>query len=118
MTVSQPLGDLLPSWRRALRAANRSERTIDSYMLAADQLTEYLESHGLSLAASDIEPDHLRGFLAHVLDTRASATARQRYASLKQLFKWLEEEGEIPLDPMAPDQASEGGGTARTRSLR
>lgn len=100
MTIEQTISDLIPSWRRALRASNRSVRTIDSYMLAANQLTEYLDSHGLPLDVTEIEPDHIRSYLSHVLDTRASATARQRYASLKQLFKWLWEEGEIPSDPM------------------
>lgn len=100
MAADQPLTDLIPSWRRSLRASNRSERTIDSYLLAADQLTDYLVAEGLPLAASEIQADHIRGFLCQVLASRASATARQRYASLKQLFKWLWEEDEIPTDPM------------------
>ncbi|MEX1093904.1 MAG: tyrosine-type recombinase/integrase [Acidimicrobiia bacterium] len=100
MAPEQTISDLVTSWRRALRASNRSDRTIDSYMLAANQLIEYLGSHSLPLEVADIEPDHIRRYLSHVLDTRASATARQRYASLKQLFKWLWEEGEIPFDPM------------------
>jgi site-specific recombinase XerD len=100
MPSDQVLSDLIPSWRRSLRASNRSERTIDSYLLAADQLTDYLVAEGLPLAASEIEADHIRGFLSRELASRASATARQRYASLKQLFKWLWEEDEIRADPM------------------
>lgn len=48
-------------------------------------------------------PDAIRGYLSHALDTRASATAHQRYASLVQLFRWLHREGEIEMDPMAGD---------------
>jgi site-specific recombinase XerD len=78
-------------------------------MLAANQLIEYLDSNGLPLDVAEIEPDHIRRFLSHVLDTRASATARQRYASLKQLFKWLWEEGRDSLRSHDPDETTEGG---------
>lgn len=94
------MGDLAPSWYRSLRAANRSPRTIDSYRLAVDQFADHLTGEGLSLDVTTITADAVRGFLAHVLDTRASATAHQRYASLVQLFKWLHDEGEIPDNPM------------------
>jgi site-specific recombinase XerD len=96
----QLLSDLIPSWRRSVRASNRSERTIDSYLLAVDQLTGYLVAEGLPLAASEIQADHIRGFLSRVWASRASAAALQRYALLKQPFKWLWEEDEIGADPM------------------
>ena len=95
------LPELLPSWYRSLRAANRSDRTIESYKLAADQLIVHLREQGLSLEVDTIEADQIRGFLEQVLATRASATARQRYASLGQLFRWLTDEEEIATDPMA-----------------
>jgi site-specific recombinase XerD len=94
------LDQLTPSWRRSLRASNRSPRTIDSYVLATGQLTDWLTEHGRATDVREITADDLRGYLAHVLETRASATARQRYASLRQCFKWLTEEGEIESDPM------------------
>lgn len=100
MTDSLPLPDLIPSWRRALRAANRSPRTIQSYELASDQLVAWLTDNGRPLAVDGITTDDIRGYLGHVLETRASATARQRYASLKQLFAWLTDEGEIDTNPM------------------
>jgi len=51
-------------------------------------------------SADQITKADIEGFLAHFLETRASATARQRYASLSQFFKWAAAEGEIPTDPM------------------
>ncbi|HSL27356.1 MAG TPA: phage integrase N-terminal SAM-like domain-containing protein, partial [Acidimicrobiia bacterium] len=89
------LPELLPSWYRSLRSANRSPRTIVSYDLAATQLAGFLTEQGLPTEADKITTDHVRAFLERMVETRASATARQRYASLKQLFKWLHEEGEI-----------------------
>lgn len=53
------------------------------------------------MAVSEITSEDIRGFIGHVLDTRADATARQRYSSLAVLFKWLLAEGEIEADPMS-----------------
>lgn len=79
---------------------NRSPKTILSYDVAATQLISFLQEQGLPTVADRIGTDDIRAFLEKMVATRASATARQRYASLKQLFKWLYEEGEIPVNPM------------------
>ena len=108
--ASLQLPEALPSWRRSLKASNKSEKTIASYFLAANQLIDYLEENRLPLAVNLVDTDAIRGFLEHVLSRRASATARQRYASLGQLFKWLYEEGEIdrnPLDRVKPPKVAE-----------
>jgi site-specific recombinase XerD len=99
VTTNQ-LSELLPSWYRALRSSNRSPKTILSYDVAATQLITFLQEEGLPTRADKISTDNIRAFLEKMVATRASATARQRYASLKQLFKWLFEEGEIPVNPM------------------
>ncbi|MEE8407540.1 MAG: site-specific integrase, partial [Acidimicrobiia bacterium] len=100
-----PIETLLDSFELHLRAKNRSPKTIHSYRLAVDQLLEYLESEGRPTEADEIAKSDIQAFLAHFLATRASATARQRYASLKQFFKWAAIEGEIPADPMAAIEA-------------
>lgn len=94
------LPELVPSWVRSLRARNLSERTIEAYTLAAGQLVAHLETHGQSLQADKISADDVREYISEVLETRASATANQRYRSLTQLFRWLEREGEIVQSPM------------------
>jgi len=93
------LEDLLPSWKRALKAENKSPRTIKSYFLAADQLIKYLKDNDHSTVATEVSHREIQGYLAHMFDTRASATAKQRYASLQQLFKWLTIEDEIEVNP-------------------
>lgn len=97
---SLPLPELARSWYRSLRAKNLSPRTVAAYRLAVDQLTEYLDDHEEPLEVDAIAANSIRGYLGHVLDTRASATAHQRYASLVQLFRWLHREGEIESNPM------------------
>lgn len=93
---SLPIGELLSSFELHLRALNRSPKTIFSYRLAVEQLMEHIGPK----SADQITKADIEGFLAHFLETRASATARQRYASLSQFFKWAATEGEIPTDPM------------------
>jgi site-specific recombinase XerD len=104
------LEDLLQSWVRSLRAANRSERTIVSYLLAADQFIAYVRGSGRETLVDEMTTDDVRGFLGSLRGTRAPATVRQRYASLAQLFKWLVEEGELeanPMDRVKPPQVPE-----------
>lgn len=96
-----PISDLLDSFEIHLLAKNRSPNTISSYRLAVDQLVEYLTTEGLPTEADRIDKRSIQLFLAHFQKTHASATVRQRYASMKQFFQWAAKEGEIPADPMA-----------------
>jgi site-specific recombinase XerD len=121
--MSEPIQDLLPSFRRALRAANRSDKTILSYQIAVDGLYDYLASEGHSLQVGAVTPDDVRGFLEQLRDRGlASATRRQRYASLVQYFKWCEEEGEIESSPMrrvtAPKVVSQPPAVLSTDELK
>jgi site-specific recombinase XerD len=94
------LAVLTESWLRHLRAANLSPKTIRNYEGAARQLIAYLSAQGMPTKAPSIRREHVEAFMEHLIDTRAASTARTRYAALQQLFKWLEEEGEISDDPM------------------
>lgn len=95
------LHSLVPSWLRHLRAGNRSARTVQSYEEAALQFCAFVEDQGLPTAAAAIRREHVEAWMAHLLGRWRPATAAVRYRSLQQLFKWLEEEGEIDADPMA-----------------
>lgn len=97
------------SWRRSLRAEAKSPRTIDTYTLAVDQF-------GIFLAEGDhphdprlVERAHIELFLGHVLDTRSTATAKQRYQSLRSFFSWVEDEERIesPMLRMKPPKVEE-----------
>lgn len=95
------LADLKDSWVWSLRSAGRSPETIRSYLLALDQLSDFLEEHGLPTAVYRITAREVQKYLSHVYETRASATARQRYASLGVFFIWALAEGETHFDVMA-----------------
>jgi site-specific recombinase XerD len=97
------------SWQRSLRASNRSPRTIETYTLATAQLGDWLVEHNHPTDPAEVKRGHIEGFIGHVLDTRSSATARQRYQSLRSFFGWMEEEDEVPnpMTKMRPPRVEE-----------
>jgi site-specific recombinase XerD len=96
------LAGLVPSWRRSLTAEGKSPRTIQSYEEAALQFVAFLRNAGMPTVAASITREHVESFLVALRESgKSSATCASRYRSLRQLFKWCEEEGEIPSSPMA-----------------
>jgi site-specific recombinase XerD len=102
--TAESVGDLLTlieSWRRSLKAANKTDKTIATYMEAARQLLTFLAEHGMPTLVLNIRREHVEAFVERLVETRSAATANNRYRALVALFKWLEEDGEIPVSPMA-----------------
>jgi site-specific recombinase XerD len=93
------LSPLLRSFERHLRAENRSERTVASYLVALRQAEAFLATRGLSLV--DASRADLETFLGDLLGYRAASTAATYYKVLRILYRWLEEEDEIDRDPTA-----------------
>ena len=93
---------LTPSWERSLRATNRAPRTIQAYVEAARLFEVFLRSRGMPTNVAAIRREHIEAFLEDDLSRGlAAATAAGHYRRLQQLFRWLDEEGEIPQSPMA-----------------
>jgi site-specific recombinase XerD len=93
------------SWRRHLRACNKSPKTIKNYEAAANELLRFLEANDAPVAPAKVRRTHIEGFIGDQLDRNSASTAATRYRGLQQFFKWLEGEGEIetsPLDGMRP----------------
>jgi site-specific recombinase XerD len=95
------LTSLLPSWKRHLRAEAKSDRTVQSYLEAATKFVEFLSNVGMPTAVASIRREHVEAFIEDQLARWKPATAASRYRSLQQLFRWLEEEGEVEHSPMA-----------------
>jgi site-specific recombinase XerD len=90
---------LARSFERHLRAENRAERTIATYLVAVRQADAFLTTHGTSvLGASRAD---LEAFMGDLANRRAASTAATYYKVLKLLYAWLAEEQEIPTNPMA-----------------
>jgi integrase/recombinase XerC len=94
----QPPDRLLRSFERYLRATNRSERTVGNDLESLHQVETFLQPHGVCLR--DATRADLEDFLADLLARRSAATAATRYKVLRVLYRWLEEEEDVP-NPMA-----------------
>lgn len=96
------LDALIPSWERSLRATNRAPLTIKAYLEAARLFDAFLKDRGMPVDVEAVRREHVEAFLEDELTRGLSAsTAAGHYRRLQQLFRWLDEEGEIPSSPMA-----------------
>ncbi|MQB01792.1 MAG: tyrosine-type recombinase/integrase [Actinobacteria bacterium] len=96
--VGEP-GWFARSFERHLRAENKSDRTLETYLDAVRQLERFLAERGLGI--DEAEREDIEAFLGRLLERWKPATAANRYRALRVLYRWLEEEGEIAADPMA-----------------
>src|SRR4029453_16012814 len=91
---------LLRSFERHLRAENRSDQTVATYLIALRQTEAFLTAtRGTTLAEAGRAD--LEAYLGDLLTRRAPATAATYYKVLKLLYQWLEDEDELPGSPMA-----------------
>jgi site-specific recombinase XerD len=95
------LEELIPSWRRHLRAANYSPKTIVSYISSAERFSDFLIEDGEPPLVSSLTTRNVEAFMEDQLGRYRPSTAATRYRDLQQLFKWLINEGEIKASPMA-----------------
>lgn len=95
------LDDAIPAWQRSLRARNRSQKTIRSYVDTARLLKSFLLAEGLSTDVLEIKREQIEDFIDDQLKHWRPATAAVRYRSLKPFFSWLVESGSISMSPMA-----------------
>jgi site-specific recombinase XerD len=98
------VGDLRPlaaSFRRSLRASNRSPRTVETYLEGVEQLVTFLAARGMPTDAASVRREHVEAYLIELQDAgRKPATINNRFRALQQFFKYLVDEGEITDSPM------------------
>jgi site-specific recombinase XerD len=89
---------LIPSWRLALRSANRSPRTITTYLSGVNSFLSWCER---TSTPPELTKRNAQGWVADMLEGGAQpATATTWLGALKRFSAWLAEEGEIPSDPL------------------
>jgi site-specific recombinase XerD len=91
---------LTDSFEISLAARNLSPRTVRVYLEAVDLLARYLESSGMPTQVSALTREHLEAFLARELERVSPTSVHIRYRALQQFFRFLVEDGEIPVSPM------------------
>ena len=106
---------LLRSFERHLRAENRSDKTVATYLIAARQAEAFLAARGLGFTGAG-RPD-LEAFLGDLLARRAASTAVTYHKVLKVLYRWLEEEEERRSPPTPrPSCGRRSSPSSRSRS--
>ena len=101
--TSTSLGDIEAAaiqFEWALKAQNRSPRTIETYSEAIRQLGAFLAARGMPTDVGSIAREHVETFIAELAATRKPATASNRYRALKRFFAYLAAEGDVTSDPM------------------
>jgi site-specific recombinase XerD len=98
--TSPTILEALPRFRRHLAAENKSARTITSYAESVERLQEFLTTAGMPQRVDAITREHVEAFVAEQLERLKPSSARIRYASVRQFFKWLAADGEITASPM------------------
>ena len=104
------LGPLIKSFALHLRAANRSKKTIEKYVMAAGQLHRFLAENGLPTDAAQIKRRDVEAWISYLLDHWKPGTAVTRYQDIRVFFGWLVDEEEItvsPMDRMSPPKMVE-----------
>jgi site-specific recombinase XerD len=100
--VSSPsdLRVLVPDFKRSLRARNLSPRTVSIYGDGADIFVKFLRDSGMPTDARGVTRDNVETFVESQLAKFKASTASQRFKAVRQLFKWLIEEGEVTDSPL------------------
>jgi site-specific recombinase XerD len=91
---------LVPDFERALRAANKSPKTVEIYADAAKRMVDFFLTNGMPTDAAKVTCEHVDLFIVDQVQKWKPATANQRYRSLAQFWKFVLEEGEIRKNPM------------------
>ena len=92
---------MLTSWQRSMRARNLAAKTITVYTAAGRELVRWLQAETDIAGFEDVRKADLEGWIASLLEQSSAGYASNRYRAVQQLFKWLTDEEEIAVNPMA-----------------
>ena len=89
---------LRDSFQREMRLRNRTDRTIAAYMESVDRFIGWARSRGLS-RVDQVTREHIKEWLELELSRVSAQTTVRHFSAVRQWFKWLAEEEEIPANP-------------------
>jgi len=98
------------SWFRSLRADGKSYRTIENYLATVREFSAWCAANDHPVAFASQTPANVRQWIVEQLDDRsptgpAVGTVVLRFRCLQQWFRWLVEEDELAVSPMAKMKA-------------
>lgn len=92
------LPSLVNSWVIALRAENKSPRTLTSYVTSVEQFLDWCDEQGVEPA---LDRGTVAAWVVDVIARTSSSTGRVRQQAVKRFSVWLANEGEIEADELA-----------------
>src|SRR5688500_9906720 len=110
------VGDLpaqIRSFERHLRIKNLAPNTITTYVKHARWMAgRMVEPHracpceapdhaGGPVDVADLSRERIEDYIVHLQKTTAASTVATRFRSLQQFFRWLVDEGELEVSPLA-----------------
>ena len=99
--MSESLRDLAASWRRSLRAEDRSDNTIEVYMTAVRVFDSWLQDRGLTPTLDELTRANVRDWSAEMLGNGAAVgTVLTRFRPLKSFCSWLVREEILDRSPL------------------
>jgi integrase/recombinase XerC len=103
LTIDPAVRPLVESWVRSLKASGKSQRTLENYAAAVRSVTVWSAETGHPLDPLVHDADQLRRYLGDQLGDEevARGSAVLRYRCLQQWYKWLVDEGELDVSPLA-----------------
>jgi site-specific recombinase XerD len=99
--MPERLDDLLASFRRALRADLKAERSLRAYSQPVTYFARWLVAQGRPPTAEQLTRRAVEAWLAGLADSRAPGTVRTYFKGLHRFCGWLVEEGELDRSPLA-----------------
>lgn len=95
------IADLAVDFDMHLAVENKSKATRRIYMTAVTQFAAFLAERGMPQQATSVRREHVEAFILDLLERRSASTANTRFHGLHVFFRFLEDEGEVAVSPMA-----------------
>lgn len=102
LTASLVFQQLSKNFQRSMLAANKSPKTLETYMEGLRLFGEYLAAQGMPQEVAHIRREHVESFIAYLLERWKPATANNRYRALQQFFKWCLDGGRGDANRVPP----------------
>jgi integrase/recombinase XerC len=106
LTTHDAVRPLVESWVRSLKADGKSLRTIENYAASIRSLSAWCEATDNPVTPAEQTTDTLRSYIAAQIEAgTARSSVVTRYRCLQQWFRWLVDEDELDVSPMAKMRA-------------